>query len=186
MALTPSTMLALGTEAPDFDLVTTSGLQVSLQDFTANPGLLVAFICNHCPFVKHVRQELAAIGRDYQVRGLAMLAVNSNDTRAFPADDMEHMRQEVLDAGYTFPYALDETQEVARAYDAACTPDFFLFDQNRHLVYRGQLDASRPGNNIPVTGKDLRMAIELVLAGKAVSPDQQPSVGCNIKWRAQA
>src|SRR5690606_32840042 len=160
------------------------GRQVALEDFSGAKLLLVAFICNHCPFVKHVRTELARLGRDCERQGVAMVAISSNDTEAFPADDMEHMRAEVQDAGYTFPYLLDESQEVARAYDAACTPDFYLFDGDRKLIYRGQLDDSRPGNDIPVTGSDLRAAIEAALAGKPVGATQKPSIGCNIKWKA--
>ena len=183
MALTASTMLELGTPAPDFDLVTTTGDRVTLATLASGKALLVAFICNHCPFVKHIRGELARLGRDFQPRGLAMVAINSNDTDAYPVDDMEHMRQEVVAAGYTFAYALDETQQVARAYDAACTPDFFLFDAQRKLVYRGQLDDSRPSNAVAVNGADLRAAIELTLAGKPVGTEQKPSIGCGIKWR---
>jgi len=186
MALTPSSMLALGTQAPAFDLPTAGGGQVSLHSFAHNPVLLVAFICNHCPYVQHIRPALAQLGRDMQKQGLAMVAINSNDTQAYPADDMDHMRLEVAAAGYSFPYALDETQAIARAYDAACTPDFFLFDQHRTLVYRGQLDNSRPGNGIAVTGEDLRAAIAKVAAGKPVNTLQKPSVGCGIKWRTPA
>jgi peroxiredoxin len=183
MALTPSNMLPLGTPAPAFRLPATSGAMVALDSFSTSKLLLVAFICNHCPFVKHVRAELSRIGRDYQGRGVAMVAINSNDTAAFPADSMEKMREEVLAAGYAFPYLLDETQQVAKAYDAACTPDFFLFDEQRRLIYRGQLDDSRPGNNIPVTGQDLRAALEAALAGKPVAREQKPGMGCNIKWK---
>jgi len=183
MARTPSNMLALGTQAPDFLLPSTSGEQVCLADFQASPLLLVAFICNHCPFVKHVRHELASLGDEYQPRGVAVVAISANDIDAYPADDMEHMKQEVVEAGYHFPYLLDESQAVARAYDAACTPDFYLFDQDRRLVYRGQLDDSRPGNDVPVTGADLRAAMDAALAGRAVSADQKPSIGCNIKWK---
>jgi peroxiredoxin len=184
MALTASRMLPLGTLAPDFRLTATDGQAYSLASFAAARALLVMFICNHCPFVKHVRTELAALGRDYRQEGLAVIAINSNDTQAYPADDMDHMRQEVAAAGYGFPYVLDETQSVAQAYAAACTPDFFLFDAGRRLVYRGQLDGSRPGNQIPVTGQDLRRAIAAALTGNAQNPEQKPSIGCNIKWRA--
>jgi Peroxiredoxin len=183
MALTPSNMLPLGTAAPHFALPSTDGSIVSLDQFAGRRALLVAFICNHCPFVKHIRGELAKLARDYQDKDFAMVAINSNDTVAFPADDMEHMKQEVIDAGYIFPYLLDETQDVARAYDAACTPDFFLFDADRKLVYRGQLDDARPSNDIPVTGRDLRAAIDAVLNGTPVSDKQVPSIGCNIKWK---
>jgi peroxiredoxin len=183
MALTPSNMLALGTAAPAFSLPSTTGEIVSLEDFADCSLLLVAFICNHCPFVKHVREELACLGRDYQPHGVAMVAISSNDVEAFPADSMDKMAEEAREAGYTFPYLLDESQQVARAYDAACTPDFFLFDEDRELVYRGQLDDSRPGNGIAVTGRDLRAALDAALAGQPVAPLQKPSMGCNIKWK---
>ena len=187
MAATPSTMLELGTPAPDFDLpdATSPGMsrRVRLADFADAPALLVMFICNHCPFVKHVRSELAKIGREYQPRGLAVVAINANDAERYPDDSPEMMAKEAAEAGYTFPYLYDETQEVARAYHAACTPDFFLFDRSRGLVYRGQLDDARPGNDKPVTGRDLRAAIEAVLEGRPVTGQQLPSIGCNIKWR---
>ena len=183
MALTPSNMLALGTTAPPFSLPATTGNTVAVEDFADARLLLVAFICNHCPFVKHVRGELAKLGQDYQSRGVAMVAISSNDVDAFPADSMENMVREAAEAGYTFPYLLDESQAVARAYDAACTPDFFLFDRDRELIYRGQLDGSRPGNDIPVTGKDLRTAIDAALAGAPIPGEQTPSMGCNIKWK---
>jgi peroxiredoxin len=184
MVKTPSTMLPLGTQAPTFRLPNTDGGTVALSDFTDAPGLLVMFICNHCPFVKHVRNGLAAFGREYAERGLAIVAINSNDVVNHPDDHPDKMKEEVAVVGYTFPYLFDETQEVARAYRAACTPDFFLFDQNRQLVYRGQFDASRPGNDIPVTGSDLRAAVDALLAGKPVPSGQTPSIGCNIKWKA--
>jgi peroxiredoxin len=183
MALTPSNMLPLGTAAPDFALPSTAGDIVRLDDFSASPLLLIAFICNHCPFVKHIRTSLARLGRDLQAKGVAVVAINSNDTVAFPTDDMEHMRAEVASVGYTFPYLLDESQQVARAYDAACTPDFYLFDTERRLIYRGQLDDSRPSNQVPVTGRDLLAAVAAALAGQPVSGDQKPSMGCNIKWK---
>jgi len=183
MALTLSNMLPLGTAAPDFSLEATDGATVSLATFAARKLLLVAFICNHCPFVKHIRAGLAQLGRDCRQMNVGMVAINSNDTAAYPADNMDRMREEVAISGYLFPYLLDETQQVARAYDAACTPDFFLFDTDRRLVYRGQLDGSRPGNDIPVTGSDLRTAIIAVLAGKPLPGEQQPSIGCNIKWK---
>jgi peroxiredoxin len=183
MAETPSTMIPLGTPAPDFALPDTEGRIVTLASLSDAPGLCVMFICNHCPFVKHVRAGLAAFGRDYQARGLAIVAINSNDAEAYPEDGPEEMAKEVQRAGYPFPYLYDETQQVARAYGAACTPDFFLFDAERRLVYRGQFDASRPSNRIPVTGADLRAAADAVLAGRPVPPDQRPSIGCNIKWR---
>jgi len=183
MAETPSTMLPLGTSAPDFRLPDTTGRMVSLADFTNAPGLLVMFICNHCPFVKHIRGGLALFARDYQPRGLAIVAINSNDVANYPADSPAKMAEEVKAAGYVFPYLYDETQTVAKAYRAACTPDFFLFDRIRTLVYRGQFDDSRPGNRRPVTGADLRAAVDAVLAGAPIPADQRPSIGCNIKWK---
>jgi peroxiredoxin len=183
MALTPSTMLDLGTKAPDFRLTDTEGKTVSLDDFRGAPALLVVFLCNHCPYVKHVRHELARLGRDYQARGAAVVGISSNDVAAYPDDSPEKMRQEKAEVGYTFPYLYDESQEVAQAYQAACTPDFFLFDRDQKLVYRGQLDDSRPGNPIPVTGKDLRAALDAVLAGAPAPEKQRPSMGCNIKWK---
>ncbi len=183
MAATPSTMSSLGAKAPSFRLPDTNGKLVSLDDFKTAPALLVMFICNHCPFVKHVRSELAKLGRDYQKRGAAIVAISSNDVDKYPDDSPAKMKEEAKTAGYTFPYLYDETQDIARAYEAACTPDFFLYDRNRKLVYRGQLDDSRPSNGLPVTGKDLRAALDAVLAGKPVSRDQKPSIGCNIKWK---
>jgi len=183
MALTPSTMLALGSQAPDFRLADVDGATVGLADLAAAPALLVMFICNHCPYVKHVRHELARLGRDYRAKGVAVVAINANDAVAFPDDCPDAMAREKVAAGYTFPYLFDATQEVAHAYQAACTPDFFLFDAARKLVYRGQLDAARPGNATPVTGLDLRNALDAVLAGRPVASDQRPSVGCNIKWK---
>lgn len=183
MARTPSTMLPLGTPAPPFRLPDTDGTPVALDDLRGAPALLVMFICNHCPFVKHVRGELAALGRDYAPRGVAVFAISSNDARAYPQDGPEAMRREKEEAGYPFPYLWDETQEVAQAYKAACTPDFFLFDGERRLVYRGQLDDSRPGNGRPVTGRDLRAALDATLQGRPVSIEQTPSIGCNIKWK---
>ena len=183
MASTPSTMLPIGTSAPDFDLPdTVSGKRFSLTDTTGKP-LLVMFICNHCPFVKHVREELAAIGADYQPRGLAIVAISSNDVENYPDDSPDKMAAEAAEAGYTFPYLYDESQSVAKAYRAACTPDFFLFDADHKLAYRGQLDPSRPRNNTPVTGSDLRAAIDAVLAGRPAPEPQLPSIGCNIKWK---
>jgi peroxiredoxin len=187
---TPSTMLGLGTEAPDFRLpdTTADGKEVALANFVAAPALLVAFICNHCPFVQHVAGELAALSRDLPAEGVAMVGISSNDTSAYPADGPAAMAAEAARQGWAFPYLYDETQEVARAYRAACTPDFFLFDGadpdgSRRLVYRGQLDASRPGNGLPVTGADLRAAVDAVLAGRPVEGNQRPSLGCNIKWK---
>ncbi|MFG0243553.1 MAG: thioredoxin family protein [Phycisphaerales bacterium JB054] len=183
MASTPSTMLPIGTPAPDFDLPdTVSGKRVALADSTGKP-LLVMFICNHCPFVKHVREELAAIGRDYQSQGLAIVAISSNDARHYPDDSPDKMAAEAAQAGYTFPYLYDESQSVAKAYRAACTPDFYLFGADHKLTYRGQLDPSRPKNNTPVTGSDLRAAIDATLAGRPAPEPQLPSIGCNIKWK---
>lgn len=184
MALTPSTMLPLGTTAPDFKLPDTNGKTVSLADFKDKPALLVLFICNHCPYVKHIRSGLAQLARDYLPKGAAIIGINSNNVENYPEDSPANMKAEVKSAGYTFPYLYDETQAVAQAYRAACTPDIYLFDKNRKLVYRGQFDDSRPGNGVPVTGKDLRAALDAVLAGKAVSPNQKTSMGCNIKWKA--
>ncbi len=183
MAQTPSTMLPLGTTAPAFTLSDTTLKHVSLETFAEAPALLVMFICNHCPFVKHLRSALAQLGRDYVPQGLAIAAISSNDSDAYPADSPAKMIEEQQEAGYNFPYLFDGTQEVAKAYRAACTPDFYLFDKDRRLVYRGQFDDSRPSNGLPVTGKDLRAAIDAVLAGKPVSSEQRPSIGCNIKWR---
>ena len=183
MALTPSTMLPLGSKAPQFRLWEPGGSMISLDDFKDAPALLVMFICNHCPYVKHVRHELAKLGADYQAKGVAVVAINSNDADAYPDDSPEAMTKEKADFGYTFPYIYDEDQAVAKAYEAACTPDFYLFDASRSLVYRGQLDGSRPGNSFPVDGKDLRAALDLLLAGQPVPTDQRPSMGCNIKWR---
>jgi peroxiredoxin len=185
MALTPSTMLPLGTKAPDFRLPDTNGKLVSLDDLSGAPALLVAFICNHCPYVIHIRSEFAKMAREYQSRGVAVVAISSNDATNYPADNPEKMKEEVRIAGYTFPYLYDEDQQVAKAYRAACTPDFFVFDKDRKLAYRGQFDDSRPrvANSAPVTGKDLRAALDAVLAGQPVSADQKPSIGCNIKWK---
>jgi len=184
MARTLSTMLPLGTVAPDFTLVNVDGREVSLADFAGAPALLVAFICNHCPYVKHVAPALADLAREYQARGVAVVAISSNDPAGYPADSPEQMVAEAEMRGYTFPYLFDDTQGVAKAYGAACTPDFYVFDKSQKLVYRGQMDESRPDSGKPVTGKDLRAALDAVLAGKPVSPDQKPSLGCNIKWRA--
>ena len=183
MAATESTMLPLGTPAPAFSLPDTNGETVSLEQLSSAPALLVMFICNHCPYVKHIRDELARLGRDYIARGVAVVAIGSNDVSRYPADSPEKMKEEVASAGYTFPYLYDESQEVAQAYRAACTPDFFLFDGEQKLVYRGQLDDSRPGNGRPVTGADLRAALDAVLAGQQVPAEQRPSIGCNIKWK---
>ena len=176
-------MLPLGTLAPDFSLINVDAQTVSRDDFADTEALLVMFISNHCPYVKHVANELVRLGSDYLPRGVAMVAINSNDVAKYPADSPEQMVAEADERGYQFPYLYDETQEVAKAYGAACTPDFFLFDRNRALVYRGQLDSSRPDSGIPVTGADLRAALEAVLAGRVPSPGQHPSLGCNIKWK---
>jgi len=181
MALTPSTMLPLGTVAPDFSLPDTDGKTVKLADHKGKP-LLVMFICNHCPFVKHVADELARLGRDYAAKA-AIVAISSNDVTSHPDDSPEKMKAEKKARGYTFAYLFDETQRVARAYNAACTPDFFLFDKQHKLVYRGQLDGSRPGNEIKNDGKDLRAALDAVIAGKSPDEKQTPSIGCNIKWK---
>lgn len=184
MAETPSTMLPLGSLAPPFRLPEPHGKVISSEDFKGAPALIVAFICNHCPYVKHIRSAFAALGTEYQARGVAVVAINSNDAQAYPDDSPEKMAEEIELAGYTFPYLYDETQAVAKAYHAACTPDLFLFDKEHRLAYRGQFDDSRPKNGRPATGTDLRAALDAVLAGRPVNPDQKPSVGCNIKWRA--
>jgi len=184
MALTPSTMLPLGTTAPDFKLPDTNGKTVSPADFKDKSALLVLFICNHCPYVKHIRTGLAELGRDYASRNVAIVGINSNDVANYPDDSPAKMKEEVQSARYTFPYLYDESQAVAKAYRAACTPDIYLFDKNRKLVYRGQFDDSRPGNGIPVTGKDLRAALDTLLTGKPLSPNQKASMGCNIKWKS--
>ena len=183
MALTPSTMLPLGTAAPDFKLPDTNGKTISLADFKGKPALLVIFMCNHCPYVKHIRAGLAQLARDYTPLGAAIVGINANDAANYPEDSPAKMAQEVKSAGYIFPYLYDESQAVAKSYRGACTPDIFVFDQNRKLAYRGQFDDSRPGNGIPVTGKDLRAALDAVLAGKPVSANQKASIGCNIKWK---
>lgn len=183
MARTPSTMAPLGSVAADFSLPDPSGRIVSRDEFRDQPALLVMFLCNHCPFVKHIAKGLAEFGRDYAKSGLAIVAINSNDADSYPEDSPANMAIESKAAGYTFPYVFDATQQVARAYAAACTPDFFLYDRDRKLVYRGQFDDSRPENGSPVTGKDLRAAVDAVLAGKPVAANQRASVGCNIKWK---
>lgn len=186
MVKTASTMLPLGTLAPSFSLINVDGTVVSLQDFAGRPALVVIFMCNHCPFVKHLALELAQFAREYQQKGVAIVGINSNDTATHPEDSPEQMVHEAEARGYTFPYLFDEQQEVAIAYRAACTPDFFVFDAERKLVYRGQFDASRPGSGIPVTGADLRRAVDAVLAGRPIPEPQLPSIGCNIKWVAGA
>ena len=183
MVRTPSTMLPLGTEAEDFSLINTDGRTLSFADVAGERGTVLMFICNHCPFVKHVANELAAIGYEYMPKGVGMVAINSNDVAAHPADSPEQMIHESEQRGYSFPYLFDETQEVAKAYGAACTPDFYLFDGNHKLVYRGQLDGSRPDSGVPVTGEDLRKAIDALLESRPLPQPQHPSIGCNIKWR---
>jgi thiol-disulfide isomerase/thioredoxin len=183
MSLTPSTMLELGTALPPFRLPDADGHLLSDRDFRGSKGLLVAFICPHCPYVKHIRQELARFAQEYQTRGLAIVAINSNDGAAFPDDRPAGMKSEAAAAGYTFPYLYDESQHAAKAFRAACTPDLFLFDRERRLVYRGQFDDSRPGKDTPVTGSDLRAAADLLLEGQPIPANQTPSAGCNIKWK---
>jgi peroxiredoxin len=184
MVKTASTMLPLGTIAPDFQLLdVVSGKPISLETFTDSSALLVMFICQHCPFVKHVEEELAKIGKDYRDRSLGIVAISANDVTNYPQDSPDKLKQMAQRLNFNFPVCYDETQAVAKTYTAACTPDFFLFDADNRLVYRGQLDESRPSSNIPVTGKDLRHAIESVLSGKLVDFEQKPSIGCNIKWK---
>jgi len=183
MARTPSTMVPLGTAAAEFNLPNVDGRMVSLDTAAGPRGTLVMFICNHCPFVKHVADQLAQVGREAIGRGIGVVAISANDVATHPADSPEQMVREAEERGYPFPYLYDESQEVAKAYKAACTPDFFLFDPYRRLVYRGQLDDSRPGNGVPVTGHDLRQAIEALVAGRSPVAEQRPSIGCNIKWK---
>ena len=184
MARTSSTMLPLGTSAPAFHLPdVVSGQTITLASFAAKSALLVVFLCRHCPYVKHVQHELARIGRDYADRDVGIVAISANDATQYPDDAPEQLKAMAEEAGFVFPLCYDEAQTVAQAYTAACTPDFFLFDRSRRLVYRGQLDDSRPSNGQPVTGRDLRAAIEAVLSSQPVNPKQRPSVGCNIKWR---
>ena len=183
MAKTPSSMLALSTIAPEFSLTDVVSKQiVSMNQSTNKAATVIMFICNHCPYVKHVNAELVRLAKDYSNKNVFFIAINSNDAKQYPDDSPEHMREKALELGYPFPYLFDETQEVARAYQAACTPDFFVFDNNNALVYRGQLDDSRPGNDIKVSGESIRTALDCLLAGKAVSENQKPSLGCNIKW----
>lgn len=183
MVLTASTMLPLGTKAPHFLLKDTGGRTVSLDDFKDAKALLVIFMCNHCPYVKHVSKELAALTKEYMAKGVAAVGINSNDAEKYPDDSPANMASVARAAGYAFPYLFDETQAVAKAYHAACTPEFYVFDKDQKLAYRGQMDASRPGNNIPVTGVDLRRALDAVLGGKEVTGEQRPGMGCNIKWK---
>lgn len=184
MARTPSNMLALGTVAPDFSLYdTVSKQKLSLANLNGDKGTVVMFICNHCPFVVHVNSEIVAVTNTYQEKGISFIAISSNDVINYPQDGPELMHEHAKENNYPFPYLYDETQEIAKAYDAACTPDFYLFNEDSELVYRGQLDDSRPGNGIPLTGKDLRNAIDALLANEAINTDQKPSIGCNIKWK---
>ena len=178
-----STMVSLGTPAPGFELVDTKGSRHRLEDYADAPALLVMFICNHCPYVKHVNEKMAELTAEWMDRGLAVVGISSNDVVSHPADSPEHMARVAAEVGYRFPYLYDEDQSVAKAYRAACTPDFFLYDGDRNLVYRGQFDASRPGGGGPVTGADLAEAVEAVLAGESPSADQHPSMGCNVKWK---
>ncbi len=183
MANTASTMLPLGTQAPPFQLPDPRGKIISSADFKDAPALLIIFMCNHCPYVKHIQSQFSRLAKEYQARGVGIVGINSNDAENYPDDRPEKMAEEIERVGYTFPYLYDESQEVARAYRAACTPDLFLFDRNRRLVYRGQFDDSRPNNGRPVTGADLRAALDSVLEGRQVSANQKPSMGCNIKWK---
>lgn len=184
MALTPSTMLDLGTEAPGFTLADPEGNSFDLSKQQIDRGLLVIFMCNHCPYVIHIREQLVQRIREYQGQGVTVVAINSNDYITHPDDSPERMAQDAKKFGYTFPYLVDEDQQVARAYQAACTPDLYLFDQDRKLVYRGQFDSARPGNTTPVSGDDLTAAVAQMLEGKEIQVVQQPSMGCNIKWKA--
>ncbi|MGH1537713.1 MAG: thioredoxin family protein [Gammaproteobacteria bacterium] len=184
MVQTLSNMMPLGTVAPDFTLPdAVSGKNLSMHELKGDVATLVMFICNHCPFVKHIQDELAKLGKEYRAKGVGIIAINSNDIESYPEDSPEKMKTIAESLGYIFPYLYDETQNIARIYDATCTPDFFIFDKNLECVYRGQLDDSRPGNSLPVTGKDLRSALDAIIAGKQVDPHQKPSVGCNIKWK---
>ena len=184
MAATPSTMMPLGTIAPDFTLPdTVTGRTMSLQELKSDQATVIMFICNHCPFVKHVQHGLITLANDYQPRGVSFVAISSNDIEGYPDDAPDKMKEVAEQFSYPFPYLFDESQDVAKAYDAACTPDFYIFDKDLKCVYRGQLDDSRPGNLIPVTGRDIRVALDSMLRGEPVNPDQMPSIGCNIKWK---
>lgn len=186
MARTPNNMLPLGTKAPNFELLDTiSNTKISLNDLKGENGTVIMFICNHCPFVIHVNPMIVELAKKYQEKGIAFVAISSNDVENYPQDSPDLMKEKANEEGYTFPYLYDETQEVAKIYDAACTPDFYLFDDHLTLVYRGQLDGSRPGNDVPLTGIDLKEAMDAVLEGKAVNQDQKPSLGCNIKWNSR-
>lgn len=183
MALTKSQMLPLGTQAPDFNLPDFTGKRVSLADFQDAPALLVMFICNHCPYVQHVRPTIARLTSEYAKKGVASVGINSNDAQKYPADSPAMMEQDAQAAGYAFPYLVDESQSVAKAYRAACTPEFYLFDKNHKLYYRGRLDGSTPSSNVPTTGEDLRRALDSLLVGKPAPREQHASMGCNIKWK---
>jgi len=184
MAETPSRMIPLGTKAPDFQLPdAVSGKMMALKELASETATVIMFICNHCPFVKHVQTELVNLANDYIPKGISFIAISSNDVEKYPADAPKYMIEVAQRFDFPFPYLYDETQEVAGAYDAACTPDFYIFDKNLELVYRGQLDDSRPGNMIPVSGRDIRLALDQILSGKPVFQDQKPSIGCNIKWK---
>ena len=183
MAKVNSTMLPLGTQAPSFSLYDPEGNLFTLDHSSKSNAFLVMFICNHCPFVHHIRKELARLANDYLKRDVSIIAINSNDYETHPGDSPEKMKDEIMEWGYNFPYLVDEDQSVAIAYQASCTPDFFLFDNQQQLVYRGQLDGGRPSNDIPVNGRDIRAALDTLLAGDDVSEEQVPSVGCNIKWK---
>jgi len=183
MAKTPSTMLELGTRAPDFNLKDPSGTSIALKDFLGSKATLIMFICNHCPFVKHLANSLAELTSSYMEKGVAVIAINSNDIEKYPEDGPDKMKKEIVERGYRFPYLLDSDQSVAKAYQAACTPDFYLFGPDLRLAYRGQWDDSRPGNSIKVTGDSMRDALDALLQGKAPNPNQKPSLGCNIKWK---
>lgn len=185
MSATPSTMLPLGTQAPDFNLTdVVSGKIISLDTFKNKKALLVMFICQHCPFVQHVKEEIARLGKDYKEKGLGIVAISANDIAEYPQDAPQGLKEMAEELGFTFPYCYDESQETAKTYTAACTPDFFLFDEERKLFYRGQLDDSRPSNDTPVTGKDLRSAIDKALSDQPFPQEQKPSIGCSIKWKA--
>lgn len=184
MALTPSTMVALGSKAPDFSLPeVVTGKTLSLKNFSGKKGLLVMFICQHCPYVQHIKEELARLGRDYHSKDLAIVAVSSNDAQNYPGDSPDQLKEMAIELGFTFPFCYDETQSAAKAYKAACTPDFFLYNQDRKLVYRGQLDDSRPGNGKPINGQDLRKGVDALLNNQPIDSYQKPSMGCNIKWK---
>ena len=184
MALTPSNMLPLGTLAPNFKLLDViDNQEKSLKELSSNTATVIMFICNHCPFVKHVQKELVKLANDYMAKGIAFVAISSNDVKNYPDDSPQKMKEIAAEFSYPFPYLYDETQSVAKAYQAACTPDFYVFDGNLKCIYRGQLDDSRPGNDIPVTGKDIRIVLDWVLAKKPISQEQKPSIGCNIKWK---